>query len=244
MMKTEGVLILLVFWLLVAWTLLDTSRRKKLFSRTRGQWLIDLAGLTMHGMVVPLFQAIVIATTLNHFFPAGFGSLNLPGPISFLVSMVGIDYVYYWNHRLLHHQSLWRFHSVHHSGNTFDVFTTSRNSAITTFLILYVWVNGTFIYLLKDPAPFVWGVILSNILDILRHSGLQRWPRTAPFSWFISSRDHAWHHCDDTSGINFGGNFSIWDKIHGTYHASENLPARIGSTPPENLWEAFWRGAP
>jgi len=243
MKHAEFLLILAVFWAILIWTLSDRERRKRLFSRELGQWAVDLFGLTFHGTGVALFQAAVIFASLHWIAPGLRGVWDLPAPLAFLLSFVGVDYAYYWNHRLLHSPGLWRFHSVHHSGNTLDVFATSRNSAVSTFLILYIWVHGVFLYLLQDPVAYAWGVALSNGLDILRHAGFERWPQIAPFTWIISPRDHAWHHSTDLYDVNFGANFNLWDRIHGTYHESEKLPARTGGTLNATLWSAFWKGA-
>ncbi len=244
MISLDLLLILAVFWIIVTWSLLNKIRLRKMLSRARGLWALDLAGLMIHGAVVPLFQSLIIFGALKLIWPIGEGLLTLPRWISFFVAFVVVDYAYYWNHRLLHQKKLWRFHAVHHSGQVFDVFTTSRNSALTTFLILYVWFNGIMFFLLSNREAYIWGVAVSNALDLLRHSGIAKWPRFAPFTWFISPRDHAWHHSEDMSDVNFGGNLNIWDRIHGTYHGSENLPHQIGAPLGQNLWSAFWHGIP
>ena len=244
MMKhLDLILLLLTFWLLLARTLMQAEKRSRLFSRTLGQWAVDLFGLTMHGTVVPLFQTFVIAALLSKFVPEYRGILDIPAPLAFLASFVLVDYAYYWNHRLLHTERFWRFHSLHHSGETFDVFTTSRNSWMTTFLILYVWVNGAALFIIRSPEAYLWGAALSNGLDILRHSGLEAWPKTAPLSWIISPRDHAWHHSSDLYGVNFGGNLNLWDRLHGTYHRSRKLPVSTGAPLSRPLWDAFWKGS-
>lgn len=242
-MNFETGIILVGFWIIVFISLCNRSLRHALFLRTKSEWLLDLVGLAIHGTVVPIFQTFVVAGLLSYFLPSGKGVFYIPGLLAFLLNFVGVDYLYYWNHRLLHSQTLWRFHALHHSGKSFDVFTTSRNSAVTTFLILYVWVNGIFLYLLADPKFFLLGIVGSNILDLLRHSRFSRWPDFILARIFISPRDHAWHHSADVHEINFGGNFSLWDRLHGTYYAKDKLPVNLGNKDgPKHLWKAFWRG--
>ncbi len=243
MRHLDLILILLTFWLILGYTVANAERRTRLFSRSLGQWAVDLFGLTMHGTVVPLFQSFVLVVLFSKACPTLGGIWDIPAPLAFLLSFVLVDYAYYWNHRLLHTEKLWRFHSLHHSGETFDVFTTSRNSWMTTFLILYVWVHGAALYLLRHPEAYLWGAALSNILDILRHAGFEAWPKRAPFSWIISPRDHAWHHSSDLYGVNFGGNLNLWDRLHGTYHVSLKLPERTGAPLNRSLWQAFWKGS-
>jgi len=243
-MKADVLIIYLVFLALVAWTLSEVNRRRAVFKRTLSEWNLDAIGLTIHGTLIPLFQTWIVFRALAFFFPGGKGFLVVPAWFAFLLNFVVVDYLYYWNHRWLHSRALWRFHSVHHSGETFDVFTTSRNSAWVSFLILYVWVNGFFLYALHHPEPYAWAVALSNALDLIRHSRLGGVSKVFPFSWFISPRAHAWHHSQDKYGINFGGNFNLWDRWHGTYYCDDKFPSRIGTRLKErNLWRAFWRGS-
>jgi sterol desaturase/sphingolipid hydroxylase (fatty acid hydroxylase superfamily) len=201
-------------------------------------------GLSIHGIVVPIFQTAVVFGLLSTAFPSAKGTLHIPPLMAFFINFVVVDYLYYWNHRLLHDAKLWRFHAVHHSGKSFDVFTTSRNSAITTFLILYIWVNGAFLFFLHDPFPYALAILLSNCLDLVRHSGSNFWPQSLVGKLITSPRDHSWHHSAELHGVNFGGNFTLWDRLHGTYYESKELPNEFG-TPIErqSLWKAFWKGA-
>jgi sterol desaturase/sphingolipid hydroxylase (fatty acid hydroxylase superfamily) len=243
-MKWELPAIFLTFFLLVIWTFAPLHSRQAAMKRSRGQWAVDFAGLFMHGTLVPLFQTFVIFGALTYFFPGAHGVLEIPAWLAFALNFIVVDYAYYWNHRWLHTPLIWPQHAVHHSGETFDVFTTSRNTAWTTFLILYVWVNGLILFLLKDPAPYAWAVAASNILDLLRHSRIQVWPRFFPFNFLISPKQHAWHHSRDLYGVNFGGNLNLWDRLHGTYHADEMMPASLGADLKEkNHWRLFWKGS-
>ncbi len=240
-MKPDFVFILLVFYALLFATLISKSKRQTLFKRTKSEWLLDIAGLCIHGAVVPLFQIFVIFQSLTYLFPQAAGSLELSSLVSFAIAFLGVDYLYYWNHRILHNLTLWRFHSVHHSSQALDVFATSRNSFITSFLIVYVWLNGLMLFLLADKEAYIWGVALTNALDILRHSGFSRWPTW--LSIVTSPRDHAWHHSTDTYGINFGGNLTLWDRLHRTYHPNTEMPPQCGfDMKKQNLWHAFLKG--
>lgn len=244
-MILEFGIILGVFWSLVAVTLSKPGGRLAMFARTKAEWALDLVSLSIQGALAPLVQVGVVFGLLTVFAPDAKGSLQIPAWAAFLLNFVVVDYIYYWNHRLLHKKTLWRFHALHHSGATFDVFTSSRNSAVTTFLIVYVWVNGVFLYLLADPIPYAAAILASNCLDLLRHARWSRWPRWFPANILVSPRDHAWHHCVDVHEVNFGGNFNLWDKLHGTYHVSQELPARYGETvAPERLLKAFLKGMP
>jgi sterol desaturase/sphingolipid hydroxylase (fatty acid hydroxylase superfamily) len=244
-MNIEFVTIFCTFWLLALLTILNPRLRTSALRRGRTQWLVDFMGLTLHGTIVPLFQTFVIFAALSFIFPQYKGSLKIPGIVAFVLNFVVVDYLYYWNHRIFHRSKLWRFHSLHHSGTGFDVFTTSRNSMITTFLTLYIWLNGTMIFLLDSPTGYLWGIALSNCLDLFRHSGMNIAWTKFPFNFLVSPVDHAWHHGRDSREINFGGNFNIWDKLHGSYVQHESCPPAFGDElKKRQLWSAFFRGIP
>jgi sterol desaturase/sphingolipid hydroxylase (fatty acid hydroxylase superfamily) len=236
-------LILGSFYALVAWTFLHAEKRKSALRRSRGEWLLDIIGLSIHGLLVPVLQLFVIIAGLKFLFPSLAGSIVMPGWLAFVLAFGAVDYLYYWNHRLLHHPWFWRWHSVHHSSECLDVFATSRNSFLTSFFILYLWVNGVMLYLLHDKGAYAAGVAFTSILDIVRHSAVPAWPRRIPFTWLISPKEHAWHHSSDTYDINFSGNFNLWDRLHGTYLDRAHFPDRTGFALKEfSLWAIFWKG--
>jgi sterol desaturase/sphingolipid hydroxylase (fatty acid hydroxylase superfamily) len=54
-------------------------------------------------------------------------------------------------------------------------------------------------------------------------------------------RDHAWHHADADEHGNFGANFTLWDRLHGTYLQRTQAPVKLGIPTKLPLWRAlFW----
>jgi sterol desaturase/sphingolipid hydroxylase (fatty acid hydroxylase superfamily) len=237
--------IFLTFIVLVGWNLSQFEGRMNWLQKTRAAWSIDLAGLLMQGVVIPLLQVTIIYQFYHNTLLLDRGSWQLHPIVAFSLSFVGVDYLYYWNHRLLHTKWLWPTHLVHHTVTAMDILGTSRNTLWTSFLIVYLWVHGLFIYLLPDPGWYILGASLTSALDLWRHSQCHPAPILVRFfqSWLILPRDHAWHHAeagasshDDRSHhqlllqqhCNFGANFKFWDKIHGTYYDSTVPPDRLG----------------
>lgn len=200
--------------------------------RSRGDWTVDLSGLFMQGVVVPLVEATVLYAGLCALAPGLKGAAHVPGWAGFLLNFALVDYAYYWNHRLLHGRKLWRFHAVHHTAETLDVWITSRNTLWSPFLIVYVWLNAWGAYLLADPAPFVLGAAVTAALDLWRHSGVS--PRRPGPAFellrahLITPDEHAWHHSTDRNDVNFGANLNWWDRLHGTYLRPAGRPASLG----------------
>ncbi len=208
------------FQILAILTLTLPELRANLRARTAKQWFLDLQGLLVQGLVVPLAKIFGLIAALRLLWPAGEKSLNLPAWASFLIAFAVVDYLYYWNHRLMHGPGFWPLHAVHHSTQTLDLFATSRNSLWTPFFICYIWVHTFFAYALQHPAPYVLGAVLTAILDLWRHSpGLDYLMPKFLRPLFISPADHASHHSLRGLRSNFGANLTLWDRLHGTYEA-------------------------
>ncbi|MEM9566874.1 MAG: sterol desaturase family protein [Cyanobacteria bacterium P01_E01_bin.34] len=233
------------FTVLVVLTVARRSQREALLSKRRQDWILDIVGLWIQGLIVPALQLTVIYWLYSVLLPAGNGSLVLPSVAAFLLSFIGADYLYYWNHRILHSRWLWPLHYVHHTVTDLDVLGTSRNSLWSSFFILYLWLHPLFIYLLHDPVPYVFGVSLTAALDLWRHSQLDPKPGSYGHrwlsSWLVMPTDHAQHHSSEVARCNFGANFKLWDRWHGTTAEAARPPASLGiPTPLTLMQQLFW----
>ena len=216
-------LVAIVFAVLLVATLVMSGAR--FFAREPNAWLVDTSGLVMQGLI-----AVALA-----WVPAR-GPIDVPFGVAFAISFVGVDYAYYWNHRLLH-GALWRWHAVHHTAPRLDVLVTSRNSLLTPLLIVYLWSGLAALFLLRDPDGFLLGLSLTAALDLWRHSPLVPSSRVrGVLSWvFVTPHEHAWHHSSDRHDVNFGANFTLWDRLHGTYLGSATAPDHLGVDLPVTL---------
>ena len=126
-----------------------------------------------------------------------------------------------------------------------DVLATSRNTLWTSFLIVYLWVNSFFIYVLKDPTPFILAMSLSAILDMWKHSKIKlfkpRFLEILSKTFFIMTPlEHAWHHSHKVN-INFGANLNIFDKLHGTYYHNQEYPTKLGLNTKLTFWQKLFK---
>ncbi|MCC5644384.1 sterol desaturase family protein [Nostoc sp. CHAB 5824] len=229
---------------LVGWTITNQVGRTQLKIKSREDWLLDGIGLTIQGILIPLLQATLVYRLYQHLLPNQQGYLKISLIPAFIISFVVIDYLYYWNHRLLHTKLLWNVHQVHHTVTQMDVLGTSRNTLWTSLLIVYLWVHTLFLYLLANPTGYLLGVSLTSALDLWRHSRLiisaNSWLYQFLSSWLILPQDHAWHHCREIHNYNYGANLKIWDKLHGTYYESKQLPSMIGIPSSLNLFQKLF----
>ncbi|MBD2451802.1 sterol desaturase family protein [Nostoc sp. FACHB-152] len=232
MQNSALIIIFVTFSGLFGWTISDKSGRTQLKLKSHEDWLLDGIGLTIQGILIPLLQATLVYWLYHHLLPNHQASLKLSLLLSFIVSFVLVDYLYYWNHRLLHSKLFWQVHQIHHTVTQMDVLGTSRNTIWTSLLIVYLWIHSLFLYLLTEPTGYLLGVSLTSALDLWRHSRLiisaNSWLYRFLSSWLILPQDHAWHHGKEISNCNYGANLKIWDKLHRTYYESQELPPAIG----------------
>ena len=237
--KHLQIIIFITFIGLIGWTISHQSCRSKLRAKTYQDWLLDGSGLAVQGIFIPLLQATLFSELCRHLTTDYQGHLKLSLIPSFILSFIVVDYLYYWNHRLLHFKLFWPVHQVHHTVTQMDVLGTSRNTLWTSLFIIYVWINPLFLYLLARPTGYLLGVSLTSALDLWRHSGLliapNSWLAKVLSPWLILPQDHAWHHGRETSHYNYGANLKVWDKFHGTYYQCQESPSTLGITTSLNL---------
>ena len=162
--------LLICFWTLVIATLSKRNGRRLIFKKKGESWFLDTLCLLVQGAAIPLLQVVMIAAWLTYLFPEGGNQLQLHPIAAFTLCFVGIDYFYYWNHRILHLPKLWPIHVVHHTAEQMDVLTTSRNTLWSSLFIVYLWLNGAMLYFLAEPAAYVTAITATAALDLWRHS--------------------------------------------------------------------------
>ncbi len=235
------------FWLCFGGLLARAEGRAGLRARTRGEWLLDGVNLGVQGWLVPLGAGWLGTHLWARVLPAG--SLPLGAFGGFVVAFVGVDLLYYLNHRALHAVA-WPIHAVHHAAPRMDVLVSARNTAWTTAFLVYPWASSLFLHVLDVRSGYLVGAALTAALDLWRHSGLDA-PLAGRFG-LVTPRLHAWHHAPEVQDRNFGANWTWWDRLFGTFHDPGTSPERVGiptglSTWRELVWpfpgEALRRGA-
>ena len=221
----------IAFGFLFLWLFTSHNMRCHLKNKTHFEWFLDLSNLSIQGTFVPLVQTTLLFQAFDFFAPQFRGFLSLSVFTGFALNFFFVDYLYYWNHRLLHQRRLFPIHVVHHTVSTMDVMATSRNSLWTSFFIVYLWANGLLLYLTDLNTGVLLGMSLSAALDLWKHSsfGRNHLKLQHKFSRYgmMTPLDHAWHHAQRLNK-NYGANLNVYDKIHGTYHAEAKYPERLG----------------
>jgi len=196
-----------------------------------GDWLISLSGFWMQGVVIPVVGFSFSSFVLSSWLPGwkGFFSLGFTG--AFLLNVIVVDFLYYWQHRAFHQVPwLWRLHASHHYSPVVNIWATSRNALVTHFLFVYMLLNPILGYLCDSPEGFFAGAMVTAALDILRHANIQC--GKTPFDGIlVLPGDHHRHHDERQSFCNYAANFMIWDRLFGTAYREGHRP---GFSQPYN----------
>jgi sterol desaturase/sphingolipid hydroxylase (fatty acid hydroxylase superfamily) len=149
--------------------------------------------------------------------------LGLDGWAAFGLTLVLFDLAIYGQHVAVHHiPVLWRLHRVHHSDMAIDTTTGVRFHPLE--ILLSIAIKVALVLALGAPAAavVVFEVAL-NATSLFNHANL-RLPLSVDRMLrrvLVTPDMHRVHHSvhRDETDSNFGFNFSIWDRLFGTYRA-------------------------
>ena len=211
-----------VLAVMAAWEVL-APRRSRTLSRRR-RWPANLGIVALDTAISrALFPAAAVGVALSaerH----NWGLLNeyaLPAWFTVSAGVILLDLAIYLQHAMFHAiPTLWRLHRMHHADLDVDVTTGARFHPVE--IVVSMLIKFAVIAALGIPAAAVLMFeVLLNASSMFNHSNV-RIP--APFErglrWLLVTPDmHRVHHSieRDETNSNFGFNFSLWDRLLGTY---------------------------
>ena len=150
-----------------------------------------------------------------------FNVLDLPTWLSIPISILLLDMIVYWQHRLFHKVPiLWRLHKVHHADAHVDSSTALRFHPIE--IIASIGVKATAVFILGVPAiAVILFEVLLNGFAIFNHANI-RLPKTMEKlirPVLVTQVLHRIHHSQlyKESNCNFGFSVIWWDRLFGSY---------------------------
>lgn len=153
-------------------------------------------------------------------------------PLTALLCLVAVDFLYYWEHRFGHEvNALWAlYHSVHHSANHYDQTIGLRVSFVDFFFSPIFFLPLVLIGF--DPV-----LVFASLGLVL---AWQQWLHTelvGKLGWldrvFNTPSNHRVHHGRNEEYLdkNYGGVLIVWDRLFGTY-TSEDAEVSFGLVEP------------
>jgi len=216
---------LLVFGVLAG---LEIKRPRRRLSKTKSQrWPGNLCIALLNGVLVrTLLPWLVPVLVAHQAFVSQLGLFNqwdLPFLLDVLITLVALDLLIYWQHRLFHRvPALWRLHRMHHTDTGVDVTTSLRFHPLEIALSLVI--KSSVVWLLGAPVVAVLLFeILLNGLAMFNHSNLSLPTRIDQMlrKIVVTPDMHRVHHSvlADEHNSNFGFNLSCWDRWFDSYQA-------------------------
>lgn len=163
--------------------------------------------------------------------------------LSSLLSILLLDLLIYWQHRIVHIVPLfWRFHQIHHTDHILN--TTSAVRFHPVEIILSMLVKLVFITILGVPvvAALIFEIIL-NTAALFSHSNIKiakKWDARLR-TFIVTPAMHRIHHSHIRSetNSNYGFFFSFWDRIFVSYTKIAKNTLYFGIERPQKeltLW--------
>ena len=167
--------------------------------------------------------------------------------VTWVIVFIGVDFFYYWFHRLAHEVNfLWGGHVVHHQSEEYNLSVALRQGAFQKF--------GSFLFYLPlaligfEPVMFIVVSQFQTLYQFWIHTKtINKLPKPLEFI-FNTPSHHRVHHGRNPKYIdkNHGGTLIIWDRLFGTFQEEEEEVV-YGITNPLNSWNPlraqvyFWK---
>ncbi len=203
---------------LLAW---QWAAPRKPLQYARQRWSHNLGLFALDALLVRICQPLIL-TGVALLPSATFAPLtHLPEVWALIVSLILLDALIYWQHRLFHTVPwFWRLHRVHHSDPELDVSSAVRFHPLEILLSLAI--KAVAIWLLGVPAAAVLlfdillnGFAMFNHTNVHLKHPMDKWLRRL----VVTPDMHRIHHSrlTEEANSNYGFCLSFWDRLFGSY---------------------------
>jgi sterol desaturase/sphingolipid hydroxylase (fatty acid hydroxylase superfamily) len=159
--------------------------------------------------------------------------------VVWVLAFVGVDFCYYWWHRLSHEVNLlWAAHVVHHQSEDYNLAVALRQSILTSFTAVPFYAP---LALVGVPVPvFSAMYALSTLYQFWIHTelvGKLGWLE----EWLNTPSHHRVHHAINPRYLdkNYGAVLIVWDRLFGTFVREEEAPV-YGVVKPLESFNPIW----
>lgn len=204
--------------------------RRKLRAQKLRRWTTNLAIIILDSLLVRAMAALAVplVATAAAYYAAEhqIGLLNIldwPAWLEVAIAIIVLDFAIWFQHLVAHKVPLlWRLHQVHHADPDIDVTTAIRFHPVEIGASM-LWKIVCVLALGASVGAVVLFEILLNACAMFSHANI-RLPLALDrvLRLVIVTPDmHRVHHsvARHEHDSNYGFNFSIWDRLFGTYRA-------------------------
>lgn len=241
------------FSVLIIMLLLESKRpARKPPINSNSRWLVNVGLVVISSVIARLTVPIGLTTVAlyNQTHSIGlFNQINMPNIAVLILSLLLLDILIYWQHRLFHQvPMLWRLHKVHHADVHVDATTGFRFHPIEIVLSILIKLVAISVLGVPAIAVLLFEITLSA-LALFNHTNI-RLPNIIekPLRLILMTQIlHRIHHSQIVTETNSNYGFSViwWDKIFKSYTAEAkkgDIEIDIGLTqyPKAMQHSALW----
>ncbi|MAN62589.1 MAG: fatty acid hydroxylase [Parvibaculum sp.] len=198
-------------------------KRPRSFSKLR-RWSTNLGLSIVNGLMLRVLVPVLAVGAAAWAESQSIGLLailGLPYLLSCVLAFILLDLLIYGQHVLFHYVPVfWRLHQVHHADPDIDTSTGIRFHPIEILLSMGIKIGAVILLGAPAVAVILFEIVL-NATSLFNHGNvrLAGWADRLIRRIFVTPDMHRVHHSVIQREIdsNFGFNFSIWDRLFGTY---------------------------
>jgi sterol desaturase/sphingolipid hydroxylase (fatty acid hydroxylase superfamily) len=143
------------------------------------------------------------------------------GPVALALAIVGWDFIYYWNHRLMHESRyMWAVHVVHHSSERYNLSTALRQPVADALGTSVPYGALCLVGISPELVATARGVNL--LYQFWIHT--ETIGRLGPFEEVLNTPSHhRVHHGSNSQYLdrNHGSILIVWDRLFGTFERED-----------------------
>jgi sterol desaturase/sphingolipid hydroxylase (fatty acid hydroxylase superfamily) len=178
------------------------------------------AAQTLFGLV---FAGVLIAGYLALYEHRAF-TIPASSPLAWIALLVGVDFFYYWFHRVSHRMALaWAAHAPHHQSEDFNFAVALRQGPFQPLVSRVFYLPLAFFGF--SPAMVAAAIGINTVYQFWIHTELIG--KLGPLEWVLNTPSHhRVHHGCDPRYIdkNHGGILIVWDRLFGTFVEERESP--------------------
>ncbi|MGJ8693977.1 MAG: sterol desaturase family protein [Thalassotalea sp.] len=239
----------LVLMMLVEWQKPARQSSVKNSQRWSANFALVFASSLLARLTVPVGLTAVALYHQTHNIGL-FNYFTLPNWLTIVASLLLLDMLIYWQHRLFHQvPMLWRLHRVHHADAHVDTSTGLRFHPIEIILSIVIKLLAISILGVPAIAVLIFEITL-NALALFNHANI-RLPSAIekPLRLVLMTQIlHRIHHSQVVSETNSNYGFSViwWDKLFGSYKScalksDDELALGLTEYPDAKQNASFWQ---
>ena len=160
--------------------------------------------------------------------------------LSYAGLLLGMDWGYYWFHRTAHtYHIMWAAHSVHHSGEDYNMATALRQGAaqgLSGFLFYLPLALIGF-----HPASFIAHKQLNTLYQYWIHTTVVG--HLGFLERFLNTPSHHRMHHRPPGNRNYAAVLIIWDRMHGTFVPEDEQKDFYGLAKQYATFDPLWANA-